>query len=89
MATFTEGSGLVAGPATTAPFLKGSKLALWTGQTINFRGAKYFAPRKLIVCPIHSASFDPFKKGAVVAGPATSPLPSVKVAIKGDWIILT
>jgi hypothetical protein len=43
MATFTEGSGLVAGPATTAPFLKGSKLALWTGQTINFRGAKYFA----------------------------------------------
>jgi Rieske Fe-S protein len=24
----------------------------------------------------------------VVAGPATSPLPSVKVAIKGDWVIL-
>jgi hypothetical protein len=43
MATFTEGSGLVAGPATTAPFLNGSKLALWTGHTINFRGAKYFA----------------------------------------------
>jgi nitrite reductase/ring-hydroxylating ferredoxin subunit len=50
--------------------------------------AKYFAPRKLIVCPVHSASFDPFKKGAVVAGPATSPLPSVKVAIKGDWIVV-
>jgi nitrite reductase/ring-hydroxylating ferredoxin subunit len=49
---------------------------------------KYFAPRKLIVCPVHNASFDPFKKGAVVAGPATSPLPSVKVAIKGDWVIL-
>jgi len=49
---------------------------------------KYFAPRKLIVCPVHNASFDPFKNGAVVAGPATSPLPSVKVAIKGDWVIL-
>ena len=50
--------------------------------------AKYFAPRKLIVCPVHNASFDPFKKGAVVAGPAITPLLSVKVAIKGDWIIL-
>ena len=50
--------------------------------------AKYFAPRKLIICPVHSASFDPFKKGAVVAGPAITPLLSVKVAIKGDWIIL-
>ena len=50
--------------------------------------AKYFAPRKLIVCPVHNASFDPFKKGAVVAGPATSPLTTIKVAIKGDWIIL-
>ena len=50
--------------------------------------AKYFAPRKLIVCPVHNASFNPFKKGAVVAGPATSPLPSVKVAIKGGWIVL-
>ena len=49
---------------------------------------KYFAARKLIVCPVHNASFNPFKKGAVVAGPAITPLPSVKVAIKGDWIIL-
>ena len=88
MATFTEGSGLVAGPATTAPFLKGSKLALWTGQTINFRGAKYFAARKLIVCPVHNASFNPFKKGAVVAGPAITALPSVKVAVKGGWIVV-
>jgi nitrite reductase/ring-hydroxylating ferredoxin subunit len=55
---------------------------------------KYFAPRKLIVCPVHNASFDPFKKGAVVAGPdgqsrnSIAKLLSVKVAIKGDWIIL-
>ena len=51
--------------------------------------AKYFAPRKLIICPVHNASFDPFKKGAVVAGPATKPLPIIKVAIKGEWIILS
>ena len=50
--------------------------------------AKFFAPRKLMVCDVHNASFDPFKKGKVVSGPATKPLPTVKVAIKGDWIIL-
>ncbi len=49
---------------------------------------KYFAARKLIVCSVHNASFDPFKKGAVVSGPATNPLPSIKVAIKGNWIVL-
>ena len=55
---------------------------------------KYFASRKLIVCEVHKASFDPFKKGAVVAGPvgqsrnSISKLLSVKVAIKGDWVVL-
>jgi nitrite reductase/ring-hydroxylating ferredoxin subunit len=49
---------------------------------------KFFAARKLIVCSVHNASFDPFKKGAVVSGPATNPLPSIKVAIKGNWIVL-
>ena len=49
---------------------------------------KYFAARKLIVCSVHNASFDPFKSGSVVSGPATNPLPSVKVAIKGKWIVL-
>ena len=69
-----------------------TKTGVFAFQTIcphQGGSAKYFAPRKLIVCPVHNASFDPFKKGAVVAGPASSPLPSVKVAIKGDWIILT
>ena len=53
---------------------------------------KYFATRKLIVCPIHNASFDPFKAGKVVAGPSgesansISKLPIVKVVIKGAWI---
>jgi nitrite reductase/ring-hydroxylating ferredoxin subunit len=49
---------------------------------------KYFSARKLLVCPVHNASFDPFKKGAVVTGPATNPLPTVKVTIKGGWVVL-
>jgi thiosulfate dehydrogenase [quinone] large subunit len=49
---------------------------------------KYFSAKKLIVCSVHNASFDPFKSGAVVSGPATNPLPTVKVAVKGSWIVL-
>jgi nitrite reductase/ring-hydroxylating ferredoxin subunit len=49
---------------------------------------KYFAAKKLLVCPVHNASFDPFKKGAVVAGPAVNPLPIVKVAVKSGWVVL-
>ena len=55
---------------------------------------EYFSTRKLIVCRVHKASFDPFKKGAVVAGPdGQSPnsipkLPSVKVAVKSGWVVL-
>ena len=50
--------------------------------------AKFLAPRKLMVCDVHNASFDPFKKGAVVSGPATKPLPTVKVAVKSGWVVL-
>jgi nitrite reductase/ring-hydroxylating ferredoxin subunit len=69
-----------------------TKTGVFAYQTIcTHQGGltKYFATRKLIVCPVHNASFNPFKKGAVVSGPATNPLPIVKVAIKGDWIILS
>ena len=68
-----------------------TKTGVFAYQTIcTHQGGvtQYFASRKLMVCPVHNASFDPFKKGAVVAGPAINPLPTVKVAIKGDWIIL-
>ena len=68
-----------------------TKTGVFAYQTIcTHQGGltKYFSARKLFVCPVHNASFDPFNKGAVVAGPATNPLPTVKVAIKGDWIIL-
>jgi len=49
---------------------------------------QFFAPRKLLVCPLHNSSFDPFKAGQVVSGPAITPLPTVKVKLSGAWIVL-
>jgi thiosulfate dehydrogenase [quinone] large subunit len=68
-----------------------TKTGVFAYQTIcTHQGGvtQYFPTRKLIVCPVHNASFNPFKSGAVVSGPAVNPLPTVKVAIKGDWVIL-
>jgi nitrite reductase/ring-hydroxylating ferredoxin subunit len=54
---------------------------------------EYFAATKLMVCPVHNASFDPLAAGKVVKGPDGSaastirPLPTVKVKIAGAWIV--
>jgi nitrite reductase/ring-hydroxylating ferredoxin subunit len=69
-----------------------TKTGVFAYQTIcTHQGGvtKYFSAKKLLVCPVHNASFDPFKKGAVVTGPATNPLPSVKVAVKSGWVVLS
>ncbi|MDE3226958.1 MAG: Rieske (2Fe-2S) protein [Acidobacteriota bacterium] len=68
-----------------------TKTGVFAYQTIcTHQGGmtKYFSARKLLVCPVHNASFDPFKSGAVVSGPATNPLPSVKVTVKNGWVLL-
>ena len=49
---------------------------------------QYLATDKALICPCHGATFDPFNGAKVLAGPATSPLASVKVAISGDWVVL-
>ena len=49
----------------------------------------YTPSSKTHKCPCHASEFDPFKTANVVAGPATSKLPSVKVAIDGAWVILS
>ncbi len=68
-----------------------TKTGVFAYQTIcTHQGGltKYFSAKKVLVCPVHNASFDPFKKGAVVSGPATTALPTVKVTIKSGWVVL-
>ena len=68
-----------------------TKTGVFAYQTIcTHQGGvtKYFSAKKLLVCPVHNASFNPFKKGAVVTGPATNPLPTVKVVVKNGWVAL-
>jgi nitrite reductase/ring-hydroxylating ferredoxin subunit len=40
-----------------------------------------------LVCPAHGAIFDPARKGAVVQGPATQPLPQVALRIDASGAI--
>lgn len=48
----------------------------------------YTPSSNTLKCPCHGSEFDPFKSANVVAGPATSKLLSVKVAIEGAWVVL-
>jgi thiosulfate dehydrogenase [quinone] large subunit len=59
-----------------------SEICTHQGCTVS-----YSASDKVLVCPCHGAVYDPFNGAAVVAGPAPLPLPSIKVAISGDWIV--
>ena len=67
--------------------------AYQTECTHNGGLVEYFAATKLMVCPVHNASFDPLASGKVVKGPDGSaastirPLPIVKVKIAGAWIV--
>lgn len=51
------------------------------GCTVQFNSAA-----KNLQCGCHGAAFDPFNSAKVVAGPAISPLPIIKVINVGDWI---
>lgn len=48
----------------------------------------YASDSKTLVCPCHGSQFDPFNSAKVTIGPAQTPLPLVKVAIDGEWVIL-
>jgi thiosulfate dehydrogenase [quinone] large subunit len=48
----------------------------------------YQSSKKSLYCPCHGAEFDPFKNGGVITGPTRDALPTVKVEINGDWVVL-
>jgi nitrite reductase/ring-hydroxylating ferredoxin subunit len=73
-----------------------TKAGVFAYQTIcTHQGGSvnYLSSRKLLVCEVHNATFNPFASGKVVAGPTGSAassiaaLPSVKVKIAGKWIV--
>lgn len=59
-----------------------SEICTHEGCTVS-----YSPPDKALLCPCHGAVYDPFNGAAVTAGPAPAPLPPIKVAISGDWIV--
>jgi len=48
----------------------------------------YQSSKKSLYCPCHGAEFDPFKNGGVITGPTRDALPTVKVEISGNWVVL-
>ncbi|MEJ6608088.1 MAG: Rieske 2Fe-2S domain-containing protein [Candidatus Planktophila sp.] len=52
------------------------------GCTVEFNPAS-----KYLQCGCHGAAFDPFNGAKVMEGPANTPLPTLKVALEGSWIV--
>jgi thiosulfate dehydrogenase [quinone] large subunit len=43
---------------------------------------------KILICPCHQGAYDPFDGARVLSGPPPLPLPKIRVAIEGNWIVL-
>ncbi|MDP1712089.1 MAG: Rieske 2Fe-2S domain-containing protein [Candidatus Nanopelagicaceae bacterium] len=59
-----------------------SEICTHQGCTISYSPAD-----KLLICPCHGSTYDPFDNAKVLSGPAPSPVPKVRVTIEGDWIV--
>jgi thiosulfate dehydrogenase [quinone] large subunit len=53
------------------------------GCTVTYKNSS-----KSLYCPCHGAEFDPFTNGDAISGPARDALPTIKVRIDGDWVVL-
>jgi len=60
-----------------------SEVCTHQGCTVSYSPAD-----KVLLCPCHGGAYDPFNHAQVVQGPPPAPLPSVKVAISGDWVVV-
>ena len=48
---------------------------------------QYNSVKRELHCPCHGASFDPFNGAKAIQGPATRPLPAIKVKVAGEWVV--
>ena len=60
------------------------KACTHVGVLVNYDPAT-----RLLVCPAHGAIFDPARGGAVVKGPAQSPLPTIAIQVQADGTVTT
>jgi thiosulfate dehydrogenase [quinone] large subunit len=60
-----------------------SEVCTHQGCTVSFS-----ASEKVLICPCHGATYDPFSQAHVLAGPTNTPLSAVKVAISGEWVVV-
>lgn len=59
-----------------------SEICTHQGCTVSYSPAD-----KLLICPCHGSTYDPFNNAKVLSGPAPAPVPKVKVSIQGNWIV--
>jgi thiosulfate dehydrogenase [quinone] large subunit len=59
-----------------------SMICTHQGCTVTYNKGK-----KKLICPCHGAQFDPLNGAAPTAGPPQTSLASIKVAIKGGWVV--
>ncbi len=90
---FTAPAPLPAGdPGVIVQLADGSYVAFDAVCTHAGCTVEWDAPDSLLVCPCHSAVFDPSKNGAAVAGPTDQPLanlPLIFDAASGNFLLQT
>ena len=82
-ATFTDsGNPAVLVHLPNGKFAAYSAVCTHQGCTVVYQNGQ-------LLCPCHGSVFDPSKGGAVLSGPAPSPLPQIPVKVKSGGIYRT